>query len=217
MTHPNMNNATRLCLIRHGETTWNAERRIQGQLDIQLSEVGLAQAEALAASLADTRIDAIYSSDLARARQTAEACLRRLDRPLHLRTGLRERHYGVFQGLTYAEAAERHPQAYASFAARDAEFALSGGESLAGFTSRVLQCVHAILDEHAGGTLLAFTHGGVLDVLYRHATGKPLDAPRDFDIPNTGLNWFEVSGGRWRIRRWADRSHLTDVLDEFPG
>lgn len=209
---------TRLCLIRHGETAWNAARRIQGQLDIPLSSIGIAQARALADSLAKRRFDAAYSSDLARAWQTGEIAAQQLGLKLHPRPALRERHYGVFQGLTYDEAAVRHPAAYRRLSARETDFALPGdGESLSDFSARVLRCIDSLLAEHAGGTLLVFTHGGVLDVLYRRATGKTLAAPRDFDIPNTGLNWIEVEAGRWSIRTWADRSHLADALDELPG
>ena len=102
--------------------------------------------------------------------------------------------------------------------AREVDYVMpEGGESLAALSVRVLRCVEAILAKHAGSTLLVFTHGGVLDVLYRHATDKALSAPRDFDIPNTGLNRIDVTAGRWSIRTWADRGHLADVLDELPG
>ncbi len=209
---------TRLCLIRHGETAWNAERRIQGQLDIPLSGVGIGQARALAGSLANRRFDAAYSSDLARAWQTGAIAAQQLGLKLHPRPALRERHYGVFQGLTYDEAAARYPVAYRRLSARETDYVLPGnGESLSDFSARVLRCIEDMLSEHAGGTLLVFTHGGVLDVLYRRATGKTLAAPRDFDIPNTGLNWIEVEAGRWSIRTWADRRHLADALDELPG
>lgn len=212
--------ATRLCLVRHGETAWNAERRIQGQLDVPLSAVGHAQARATANALAQEAnfICAVYTSDLARALHTAEAAAHLLGLPIRRHVGLRERHYGVLQTLTYAEFARRHPDAHARFLAREEDFVLpGGGESLRGFADRVLACVDGIVAAHPGGQVLIVTHGGVLDVLHRRASGKPLSAPRDFDIPNAALNWLEVASGKWSILSWADRSHLTESLDELPG
>ncbi len=207
---------TRLCLVRHGETAWNAARRIQGQLDLPLSPVGQAQARALAGALSLEGFAAIYASDLGRALQTAEATARRLKLPVERRAGLRERHYGVLQALTYDELHRRHPQDYARFLARDEAFAFAaGGESLRAFAERVNCCIDAIVAAHAGARVLVVTHGGVLDILQRRASGRPLSAPRDFDIPNAALNWLEVDRGRWSILAWAERGHLAEALDEL--
>jgi probable phosphoglycerate mutase len=208
---------TRLCLVRHGETAWNAERRIQGQLDEPLSVLGHAQARATAKILAQEDFAAVYASDLSRAQQTAEAIARLRGFPVRLEADLRERHYGVFQTRTYDEMRRDFPREYARFEAREIDFALPGGESLRQFAQRVLRCVEAIVAAHAGGQVLIATHGGVLDVLHRHATGKPLDAPRDFEIPNAALNWLEIADGRWTLLSWAERGHLTAALDELPG
>jgi len=102
--------ATRFCLVRHGETAWNTERRLQGHLDIPLNDTGRAQAAATADALADDRFHALYTSDLARAQDTAQALAARIERPVAQITALRERHYGIFQGLTYDEAMTRHPE-----------------------------------------------------------------------------------------------------------
>jgi probable phosphoglycerate mutase len=109
----------RLCLVRHGETDWNAQKRIQGQIDIPLNARGRAQAAATAAGLAGQRFDAVYSSDLARAWQTAQPIAAALGLPLYAAPGLRERHYGRMQGLTAAEARVRIPSVHAAYAARD--------------------------------------------------------------------------------------------------
>lgn len=210
--------ATRLCLVRHGETAWNAERRIQGQLDVPLSPVGQAQARAAAAALQGQAIAAIYSSDLVRARHTAEAAAARLGLPVHHRPDLRERHYGVLQRLTYAEFAERHADAYARFRAREEDFVLpGGGESLRAFAARVQACLDDIVAAHPGQRVLVVTHGGVLDILHRRASGRPLAAPRDFEIANAAFNWLEAERGHWRILSWAERGHLDEALDELPG
>jgi len=211
-------NATRLCLIRHGETAWNAERRIQGQLDVPLSTVGHAQARAVANALAQEDFAAVCSSDLARALHTAEAAAHLLRLPIQRRVGLRERHYGVLQTLTYAEFERRHPQAYVRFQAREEAFALpGGGESLRQFADRVNRCIDEIVAAHAGGQVLVFTHGGVLDILHRRASGRPLSAPREVEIPNAALNWIAVEDGKWSLLSWAERGHLAEALDELPG
>lgn len=208
--------STRFCVVRHGETAWNVERRIQGQLDVPLSAVGHAQARAVANSLVQEDFAAIYASDLSRARQTAEATAHLRRQPLELRRELRERHYGLFQGLTYEEARLRHPAEFARHQRRDPDLALGEGESLRQLAGRIVACFEALAAAHRGGQVLAFTHGGVLDVLHRHAAGQPLSPPRDFDIPNCALNWLEVAeDGRWSILAWADREHLEGVLDEL--
>ena len=206
----------RLCLVRHGETAWNAERRLQGHLDLPLNETGLLQAEATAASLSGQRFAAFYCSDLVRARQTAAAAGRLLGLAPVFEPDLRERHYGAFQGLTYDEARERFPDAYARFTAREPGFAFpEGGESLAGFAARIRAALERIAARHAGQTVLIVSHGGVLDIAHRLATGKPLEAPRDFVIPNAALNWVTYHNGAWDLVAWADRRHLDQSRDEL--
>ena len=209
---------TRLCLVRHGETAWNAERRLQGHTDIPLNAHGIAQAQATAASLAGERFDAAYSSDLARARQTAEAIAGRCLLTPAFDERLRERHYGAFQSLTYDEARARFPDDYHRFETRDPDFALSeGGESLIEFAERVRSTLEAIAGRHRGGSVLIVTHGGVLDIVHRLATGMHLQAPRDFGIPNAALNWIAWDGTAWSLIRWAEQRHLDQSLDELPN
>jgi probable phosphoglycerate mutase len=210
---------TRLCFVRHGETDWNAGKRIQGQIDVPLSAVGHAQARATGNALRDEGFAAIYTSDLARARQTAEALAHLAPHsalvPLQFEPGLRERHYGVFQGLTYAEAEARYPDDYVHHKARDPRFAPAGGESLIDLTARLAQTFDAIVRRHAGEAAAIFTHGGVLDIVHRQATGQPLHTPRGFTIPNCGINWIEVVDGCWTLLSWAERDHLDAARDEL--
>jgi probable phosphoglycerate mutase len=207
----------RLCVIRHGETAWNAEGRVQGQTDVPLSALGEAQALALAGTLAGERFAALYASDLERVRQTAAPAARALGLAPRLEAALRERHYGKFETLTYAEARERHPQDFARFKAKEPDYDFGSGESLLGFNARAIACVTAIARRHAGEAVLVFTHGGVLEMVHRHARGTGLSAPRDFDLPNAALNWIEVAGQEWRVRAWAQRGHLDAALDDLPG
>jgi probable phosphoglycerate mutase len=206
---------TRLTLVRHGETAWNAEHRVQGQRDVPLNETGRRQAEAVAARLARERFAAIYASDLARARETAVPAAAALGLEVRLDADLRERHYGIFETLTYAEVAERYPLDYARFERRDPDYDFRTGESLRAFAARAIGCARRIAAAHPGADVLVFTHGGVLDKLYRFATGLPLSAPRDFAIPNCAINRL-AAGPEWKILVWADVAHLERALDDLP-
>ncbi|THF62440.1 histidine phosphatase family protein [Pseudothauera nasutitermitis] len=207
--------STRLCLVRHGETAWNTERRLQGHLDVPLNPTGERQAEATARALAGLApFDAIHSSDLARALRTAQAAGNALSLPVQIDADLRERHYGAFQGLTHEEAQARHPEDYRRWHGRDPQFDLLGGESLNTFATRIRHTLERIAAAHPGGRVLVFTHGGVLDVAHRLASGRPLHIPRDFSIPNAGLNWLERDAAGWRLLSWAEQDHLDDTLDE---
>jgi 2,3-bisphosphoglycerate-dependent phosphoglycerate mutase len=209
--------SSRLCLIRHGETAWNAEGRVQGQTDVPLSATGHAQARAVRAALEGRRFAALYSSDLARVRQTAAPTAAAHGLEVRLEPRLRERHYGKFETLTYAEARERLPADYARFKAKDPDYDFGTGESLRAFYERAVACVGAIAARHAGETVLVFTHGGVLEMVRRHALASGLSAPRDFEIPNAALNWVEAGPAGWRVLAWAEAAHLEGALDDLPG
>lgn len=208
---------TRICLIRHGETAWNAERRIQGQTDIGLNPAGMAQASAAALHLSTTAFAALYSSDLLRARQTAEALAVRLSLAPAFTAELRERCYGIFEGRTYDEARAAYPGDYAAFERRDPDYAFpGGGESLRQVHARVTARLRALAAAHPGQALVVVTHGGVLDIVNRFVRDRALDLPRDFLIPNAGLNWLTVRGDEWRVEAWGLTAHLAEAgLDEL--
>jgi len=216
MHHISKHVSTRICIIRHGETDWNVEKRIQGHTDVPLNETGRAQALAMAFNAAHHRFHAIYSSDLARTIETAQVLAQREDHEVTLLQQLRERHFGIFQGITAAEGAVLYPAAYAHYMARDLDYDFETGESLRGFADRVSDGIDWMVRHHSGQTIAAVSHSGVLDVVYRRATGRPLDTPRDFKIPNCGLNWFHFDGQGWHLEAWADRHHLHEVLTEPP-
>ena len=206
---------TRFCFVRHGETDWNRERRIQGQIDIGLNATGEAQARALRPGLAGLHFTAIYSSDLSRALRTADLATRDLGLPpVQPLAALRERHYGLFQGLTTAEALAHHPQVHQHHSARRLDYDYETGETLLAFAARVMAGLGSLAARHPYANLLLFTHGGVLDIVYRAATGRNLSSPRDFPVPNAALNWLEAQAGRWTLHTWADRRHLERSLDE---
>lgn len=207
---------TRFCIVRHGETDWNVEKRIQGQIDIPLNHTGKAQALAMASNAGHHHFSAIYCSDLIRASETARAISEHLGLDLHTRAGLRERHYGIFQGITATEGAATHPAAYAHYIARDLDFNFETGESLTAFAARVTTCLDDIARHHADQTIAVVSHAGLLDVLYRKATGRTLNSPRDFVIPNCALNWFRIDSHGLHLEVWADRRHLGHVLTNTP-
>ncbi|AXK40130.1 histidine phosphatase family protein [Crenobacter cavernae] len=207
---------TRFCLIRHGETDWNTERRIQGHLDRPLNARGHAQAREVAKHLAHRhRFDAIYTSDLTRTRQTAEPAANALSLPAQSFSALRERHYGRLQGLTYDEIAARYPDDHLRLKARVPDFTPAGGESLQTLSGRVEDALATLAGRHPGGTILVVSHGGVLDVAHRLASGAALSSPRDFALPNAAFNWLCYAHGEWELEAWADTRHLEGAHDEL--
>lgn len=199
---------TEICVVRHGETAWNVAGRIQGHLDSPLTAEGREQVRALIPALRGEAFSACYSSDLGRTVHSAEIIARGVGLDVIRFPGLRERHYGPFQGLTKAEAEADHPDMFRDFRHRQPDFSLGGGESVRHFTRRVLDALNTLVRRHAGERLLVVTHGGVLDVIYRVVNELPLDTPRCCPIPNSGANWLAHDRDGWRLDRWADLSHL---------
>src|SRR5574343_27237 len=199
---------TRICLVRHGETEWNAERRIQGQIDIGLNEVGRRQAVAAGRWLKQSGIVALYSSDLKRAWTTAQAIGAELGLQPAAVPEMRERRYGVFEGLSYDEAKQRHPAGYAAFEGRNAGYDFDNGESLLAMFERVTGKLKQLAAAHAGQTIAVVLHGGVLDIINRFVRNNPLEMPRDFLIPNAGINWISEQAGVWRLETWGETEHL---------
>jgi len=205
---------TRVCIIRHGETDWNKERRIQGQIDIPLNETGRAQALAMAFNAAHHAFSTIYSSDLKRALETANALGEREGHEVKVLPELRERHYGIFQNVTKDEAGDKYPDAHALYLARDLHYDFENGESLVTFSQRVMDIFNWLIRHHQYQQIAVICHAGLLDVIYRNATGRPLDTERDFIIPNCALNWFHHDGNKWHLDNWDDHHHLKHVLTD---
>jgi probable phosphoglycerate mutase len=207
---------TRVLAVRHGETAWNIAGRMQGHLDSDLDTSGQEQADALGRRLAAQTIHHVYASDLGRTVETAQRIVASTGHRFTLDPGLRERHLGIFQGLTGNEAQARHAAHWARFRTRDPDHDLDGGESLRTFSARVNGAAARLAAAHPGQTLLLVTHGGALDVMYRHATGLALEAPRTFTLLNASLNEFHVQDGGWTVVHWGDVEHLGvhDAIDD---
>jgi len=208
---------TRILAIRHGETAWNVDTRIQGHLDIPLNERGHWQAQRLARALAarDT-LHAIYSSDLSRAHDTARAIADATGAPLATHSGLRERGFGVFEGKTYLEIESTWPEDSERWRKRDPHWAPAGGESLLEVRERITRTLHELATRHPGEQIVLVAHGGVMDQLYRAATGQELQAPRTWQLGNTAVNRLLWTPQGLSLVGWADTTHLDDAsLDEF--
>lgn len=209
--------ATRILAIRHGETAWNVDTRIQGHLDIPLNERGRWQAQRVARALAARDpLHAIYSSDLQRAHETARAIADATGAPLATHSGLRERGFGVFEGKTFVEIETTWPEESERWRKRDPHWAPQGGESLLQVRERITRTLHELAMRHPGEQIVLVAHGGVLDQLYRAATGQELQAPRTWQLGNTAVNRLLWTPQGLSLVGWADTTHLDDAsLDEI--
>jgi broad specificity phosphatase PhoE len=173
---------TRILLVRHGETDWNLDRRLQGHADRPLNETGREQARDLAAELADEPLDAVYSSDLSRAEETARIIAEARGLDVTALQSLRERHFGTWEGLTDEEIHERFPDA--------ADGVLGDGEPRDELDRRVLGALERIAEEHPDGTALVVSHGGPLRAVLRHCGVDGVDR-----IANCHVLRLEAGGG----------------------
>ena len=200
--------ATRIVAIRHGETAWNVDTRIQGHLDIALNDTGRWQARQVALALASEPVAAVYTSDLQRAHATAQAVALSTGAPLVADTGLRERSFGHFQGRTFAEIETEFPEDALRWRQRDPHYAPEGGESLLMLRNRIERTVTALARGHVGAQIVMVAHGGVLDVLYRLATRQDIQAPRTWQLANAAINRLLWTPDGLTLIGWADTQHL---------
>ncbi len=214
--------ATRILAIRHGETLWNVDARIQGHLNIDLNETGRWQAERVGLALADEPIHAIYSSDLQRAFETAQAIATAPAR-LAARTPspqrvtphlqLRERHFGHLQGKTWLEIETEYPEECKLWRGRDPHWAPKGGESLTALRERIRNCVNELASQHLGEQIVLVAHGGVMDALYRLATNQSVEAPRTWHLGNAAINRLLWTPQGLSLVGWGDVSHFDEAQD----
>jgi probable phosphoglycerate mutase len=200
---------TELFVIRHGQTLWNQQRRLQGQEDSALTSEGLKQAESLAERLSSIKFDVIYASDLGRTMLTARIVSAKLDgQQLYPDTRLRERNFGIFHGLNWEEIMKRFPEEGRMEKENNAEYVIPEGESRQQVLERSILFLEDILLKHQGKRILAITHGGIISSLVRHVLNIPINFPRRFYLPNAALNIFEYNGREWFIKTLGDVSFL---------
>lgn len=200
--------ATQFTVVRHAETVWNREGRIQGHLDSPLTAEGVAQAQGLARRLSESEYDLLVSSDLGRAQATAAYIAFEIGMEAVLDARLRERHYGILQGMTCAEAQAAHPEVYRRYSEEDLAFAIPGGESTQACFDRSVGCLEELAARRPGQRILVVAHGGVIDGLYRHSMSLPHDSSRVFSIVNGSLNQFLYACGVW---------HVTEAVEPAAG
>jgi probable phosphoglycerate mutase len=205
-----MNEPTRIVAIRHGETTWNVDTRIQGHLDIPLNATGRQQAARMAQALRDEPITAVYASDLTRAWETAAYLGRAHGLEVTAEEGLRERGFGDFEGKTFAEIEALLPDQSMRWRKREPEFAPQGGESLLALHRRVVEAAERLAARHRGELIALVGHGGVMDVLYRVATRLDIQAPRTWALGNAAINRLLWSPEGFSLVGWADTQHLDE-------
>lgn len=203
---------TEIILIRHGETAWNAARRLQGHTDIALNPEGERQAKALGASLQHEPLAAIVASDLQRARQTAQAVANWHGLPLQIDAALRERCFGGFEGMNYDDIKQRYPHEFAAWQAREPDAELppgdNSGETFRRFYERCLAAFECWAKRYPGQTIALVAHGGVLECAYRAALGIELGTPRNFHVFNASINRLSWQDGKLILRTWGDCGHL---------
>jgi len=198
---------TEIILIRHGETEWNSQKRMQGHSNSDLSSVGQAQIQALGQWMKNVPFDLIYSSDSLRAKQTAEAITQFSGHKLKIDLRLREKNLGVFEGLTSEEARERHPEVFRLFKTAGSKYVIDEGESTQQLQDRALEIVNETRIKHPEERVLLVTHGGFIRVVMKHSLGLSLETPTRFLIRNTGV-FRLVWEDKWLVSQMGGVSHL---------
>ena len=198
---------TEIILIRHGETEWNSQKRMQGHSNSDLSSVGQAQIQALGQWMKIVPFDHIYSSDSLRAKQTAEAITQFSGHVLKIDLRLREKNLGIFEGLTSEEARKRHPEVFRLFKTAGSKYVIDEGESTQQLQDRALEIVNEIRIKHPEERVLLVTHGGFIRVVMKHSLGLSLETPTRFLIRNTGV-FRLVWEDKWIVSQMGGVSHL---------
>jgi len=211
---------TTLLAIRHGETVWNEEKRYQGHGDSPLTETGRNQVAALGRRMKKIRVDALISSDLGRAQETASIVADYTGHPLELDSRLRERNYGVLEGLTVHEIKARHSKILNQLNSDDPDYIIPEGESHRQQYQRNVEFIEELLTKRSGATVAVVAHGGVLDSIFRYIARLPLDQPRCFSTINASLTIITHGSfygtACWAIETWGDIGHL-DGIGQHPG
>ena len=204
---------TRIFLVRHGETTWNLEGRMQGHLDVPLTEMGIEQAKFAAEELAGISFGGFYSSDSQRAYRTALEISNKIKRQPQPLFDLRERNLGVLQGFTRAEAKEKYPEIVDAYLTNP-DYIIPDGESSNQFMQRCSNIVEKLAKQHLNQNILIVTHGGFIGNFLKYVLEIPVSAPRRFRVMNTSINTFlydEKNG--WTLESWGTLKHLARCGD----
>lgn len=213
-----MSNTTEILIIRHGQTAWNKMKRLQGHSDIPLNEKGEQQAIALGETLKGEALDAIYASDLLRAVKTAEAIAKWHSLPVNVDLDLRERCYGVFEGMHAEEIEQQYPESHAAWHAADPDHVFPPGErqaeSIRQFSHRALAALMRCAQQHLDQKIAVIAHFGIIESAYRAAHGIPLGERLRMPVLNTSINRFTISNGEIRLLAWGETEHLEPLRQQ---
>jgi 2,3-bisphosphoglycerate-dependent phosphoglycerate mutase len=208
---------TQAYMIRHGATDWNAEHRWQGQTDVPLNEAGRAQAHALGEAFRGVEIDCVYSSDLSRARDTAAAVARSLGAPHRVDDLLRERSFGLWDGLTTSEIKEQYPDRFASYCEHRATETPPEGETWSELVARTTGAIDRIASDNQGGRVAIVAHAGPIRAFVDRALGLAREDYNRYELANAGVSVLRSNGGpstRWQVVALNLTSHLTGAIPE---
>lgn len=207
--------ATKLFLVRHGQSAGNAEGRFGGHSPTPLSDLGFEQARLTAEALAREKINAIYSSDLLRAVQTAEPLSKLVGIPIVTSEAFRERNVGVLEGLTFDESKQEYPNDYYALVNRNIHHVITKGESYTNLLDRITVELRNLLRKHRGERIAVFTHTGALCFMTLHLLGAIHRGTKQTPwiiTSNCGINRFEIRGSRnIRVLALNDTRHLTQI------
>lgn len=199
----------KLILVRHAQTEWNRQGRFQGQLDSPVTSEGVAQIEAVAKMLRTANIDAVYTSDLGRSILTADRIARAVGAPIVVDVRLRERSYGIFEGLTHAAAGYHYPEIVDQLRnSLNSDFSVPGGESKRALLNRVLEGLHDAVRGPGDGAIVAIGHGGSLRVFLNYVSGQPIMARNGYVVRNCSISEVEYADGRWYPKSVGNADHL---------
>jgi len=202
---------TEVWFVRHGETCWNVERRYQGHGDSELTEAGRTQVEATGVRFQNITFDHLYSSDLGRARSTAEAIARNSGHEIQFDPRLREKNLGIFEGLTVPEIQARYLDPYIAFKTQGTNFVIPEGESTQQLFERAWEFLEEMRTRYPGQRTVCVTHGGTIRGLMKHILGLVQDMPTRFRLHNTSLHQLYWVTDHWMVDCIGDTQHLTEL------
>jgi probable phosphoglycerate mutase len=208
---------TKITIVRHGETEWNKTMQLQGHKDSPLTEKGLVQAEMLAETIKSRKFDILITSDLGRAIHTAQIINKNLKLNITIDRNLRERAFGIMEGLTREEINLKYKDVLEGYMQRVASYEIPEGESLIQFNNRIVEAFQQIARTYKNKSVLMVAHGGVLDCVIRKIFNMELNTDRPFSIFNTSVNTITIDGDRWILEEWGNTEHLQQqsVLNEI--
>lgn len=201
-------------LVRHGETDWNKTGRIQGQQDLPLNELGRRQAEAVGTYLAELRFgyDYIYTSDLVRARETAEIIAKRWGSQTLARRELRELSFGEIEGLDFNEVQARYPEFWKAYQDNSVDTVFPGGESVAQLGERATEFFRFIREQHQDDSILVVAHGGFIKSFLAIVLGLPLANRGRIEVTNASVSVVRIQEEKAKILAMNVTHHLAQVF-----